>query len=137
MNMDRLEVTISQQDCDDGCRGTEHYCVVATAIMRLLPEANRIEVNINTIRFSMKDDKDKTVRYAYPTPPAVKVYIRAFDAGAKAKPMKFTLYRPQTAEKLPTPKGKAKTASFKPQGSAKTRRSIRVFGEKAFQSVDA
>ena len=135
MNMDQLEITVTQQDCDDGCRGNEHYCVVATAIGRLLRDANRIEININTIRFSMNDEYGKTIRYAYPTPPAVKVYIRDFDAGVEAKPIKFTLYKPQTAKKPPTPKGKAKTVSFKPQGAAKTHRSVRVFGEKSLQPV--
>lgn len=128
-----MEIEVTQQDCDDGCRGTERYCVVATAIARLKPDANRIEVNVNTIRFSIKEG-NKTLRLAYRTPAAVQSYIRAFDAGEVAKPMKFTLTKPQTAEKLPTPKLKAKTASFKPQASAKSRRSIRVFGEKAFSA---
>ena len=128
-----LEVEITEKDCADGVRNNERYCVVATAIMRLQPEATRIEVNINTIRFSMKVD-GKTFRLAYRTPPLVKEYIRAFDSGAEAQPMKFTLVAPQVAQKLPTPKGKAKIASFKPQASATERRSIRVFGEKAFEA---
>lgn len=127
----KLEVVITEKDCADGVRNNERLCVVSTAIARLQPEANRIETNVNTIRFSLKDGA-KTYRLAYPTPPVVRDYIRAFDDGAEAKPMEFVLDNPQVVEKLPSPKLKAKTPSFKPQASAKTRRSIRVFGEKAF-----
>lgn len=129
----QLELDITQKDCDEGCRGTERYCVIATAIERLVPDATRIEVNVNTVRFTIKED-GKTYRYAYPSPDAVRDYIKAFDAGAKAQSAKFVLDNPQIVEKAPTPKGRAVTPSFKPSSPAKTRRSVRVFGEKAWQS---
>lgn len=129
--IEELKVEVTQQDCDLGCRGTERYCVVSTAIGRLMPEANRIETNRNTIRYTVKIGS-KTYRVVFRTPAAVQIYLREFDAGADPRPMKFTLTNPQIAEKLPTPKGKAKTPSFKPQEAAQTRRSVRVFGEKAF-----
>lgn len=132
MDIVRMKVIISEQDCANGVRNNERFCVVATAIQRLQPEATRVEVNVNTIRFTMKVD-GKTLRFAYRTPAAVQVYLRTFDAGAEPKPMEFEMDNPQVAEKLPTPKLKAKTASFKPQASAVTHRSIRVFGEKAFE----
>lgn len=127
----RYEVTITEQDCADGVRNNERLCVVATAIARLLPDATRIEVNINTIRFSLTEG-GKTYRLAYPTPEPVKVYIRSFDAGAGARPMTFVLDNPQIVEKPPRPAGMARTVSLKPSAPAKTRRSVRVFGEKAF-----
>lgn len=132
----QFDIEITKEDCADGVSNNERLCVVATAIARLKPEANRIEVNVNTIRFSVKES-GKTLRFAYETPTIVRDYIRAFDSGREATPMTFTLRAPQIAEKLPTPKGKAKTPSFKPQASAKTRRSVRVFGEKAFRQVRA
>lgn len=130
----KYEVEVTAKDCAEGVRNNERFCVVATAIARLEPEANRIEANVNTIRFSVKD-RGKTFRLAYKTPTIVRDYIRAFDAGVEPTPMTFVLEHPQIAEKKPTPAGKAKTPSFKPQGSPKTRRSIRVFGEKAFQAT--
>lgn len=128
----KLDVTINEDDCREGCRGTERYCVVSTAIARLVPDANRIETNVHTIRFTLKGADGKTRRYVYRTPELVREYVIGFDAGQEAKPMHFVLDNPQIAEKTPTPRGKAKTPSFKAQASAKTRRSIRVFGEKAF-----
>lgn len=127
-----MVIVVSQEDCNDGVRNNERFCVVATAIARMEPEANRIEVNVNTIRFSLKEN-GKVFRLAYRTPAAVQVYLRSFDAGNEPKPMKIELDNPQIVEKSPTPRLKAKTPSFKPQAAAKTRRSIRVFGEKAFR----
>ncbi|MGH9086638.1 MAG: hypothetical protein ACRDYZ_00730 [Acidimicrobiales bacterium] len=129
----RLDVEVTEKDCAEGCRGNEHYCVVSTAIARLVPDANRVEVNVNTIRFSLKEN-GKTYRLAYRTPPPVRDYIKAFDAGHDPHPLTFVLDKPQMVEKAPAPRGKAKTPSFKPQASATTRRSVRVFGEKAFAS---
>lgn len=136
MSSPKMDVVITAKDCADGIRNSEYYCVVATAIQRLQPGANRVEVNVNTIRFSMRVD-GKTFRLVYRTPAVVADYVREFDKGQVAKPMNFTLDNPQVAEKLPTPKGKAKTPSFKPSESAKTRRSIRVAGEKTLQARSA
>jgi hypothetical protein len=94
----------------------------------------RPEVNVNTIRFTLKEE-GKSFRLVYPNPEVVQDYVRGFDAGKGAKPMQFTLSEPQITEKVPVPKGKAKTPSFKAQDAAKSRRSIRVFGEKSFQEV--
>lgn len=129
----KYEIIVTAEDCAEGVRNNERYCVVATAIARLEPDATRIEVNVNTIRFSLKDG-GKMYRLAYPTSPVVREYIKAFDAGVEAKPMKFTLDDPQIAEKRPEPRLRAKTPSFKPQESPKSRRSVRVFGEKSFAS---
>ena len=131
----KYEVEITARDCADGVRNNEHLCVVSTAIGRLQPNANRIESNVNTIRFSLTDDDGKMYRLVYPTPPVVQDYIRYFDAGKNAKPMRFTLDKPQIVEKVPPPKGKAITPSFKAQGAPTKRRSIRVFGEKTFQHL--
>lgn len=134
----KLNIEVTAEDCAEGCRCTEHYCVVATAIGRIIPAANRIEVNVNTIRFTLKQPKTgKTFRYVYRTPDAVRNYIRDFDAGQDARPMKFVLDQPEITE-LPPPKpGRAKTPSFKAKEPAKTRRSVRVFGERVWQRVDA
>lgn len=130
----KYDVVITEEDCSMGVRNNERLCVVSTAIARLQPEATRIETNINTIRFSLSED-GKTYRLAYRTPAVVQAYIRAFDDGAEAKPMKFVLDNPQVVEKVPAPKQRAKTPSFRPQEPAKTRRSVRVFGEKSFRAV--
>jgi len=133
VKLPELDVVCTDKDCEDGVRNTEALCVVSTAIARLLPEATRIETNRNTIRFTLPGENGKKYRVVYKTPEMVREYVRDFDAGKKPKPMKFKLLAPQITEKAPTPKLKAKTPSFKAQDPAKTRRSVRVFGEKAFQ----
>ena len=132
---DKITVELTAQNCADGVRNNEHLCVVSTALMRLIPDANWLETNINTIRFSFKHD-GKNYRVVFITPPEVQDYVRQFDAGAKAEPMTFTLENPNIAERVPKPKGAAKTPSFKPQGAPKTRRAIRVFGEKSWEIVE-
>lgn len=124
-------VVVTEKDCIEGCRGTERYCVVALAMMRLIPEATRIEINVDWIRFSVKEGT-RSLRCSYATPEAVRDYIRAYDAGAEPEPFEFDLDNPQVVEKAPRPKLQARTPSLRPQGAASTRRSVRVFGEKAF-----
>lgn len=132
----KYEVAVTHKDCVDGVRNNERLCVVATAIMRAQPEASRVEANVNTIRFSLKD-QGKTYRLVYATPEIVRDYIRSFDAGLEPKPMKFVLDSPQIAEKESKPPGTAVTPSFKASGPSKKRRSVRVFGEKTFQQAES
>ena len=130
----KLDIEVTDKELEEAAPGSEFYCAVATAIGRLVPEANRIEVNVHTIRFTLPRKGSETYsRFVYRSPPEVAEYVRLFDEGAKLKPMSFTLDKPQIAERTPAPSNRAKTPSFKPQSTAKTRRSVRVRGEKAFQ----
>jgi hypothetical protein len=131
----KIVVELTAQDCADAVRGDECFCVVATAMDRLIPSARRHEVTDQHIRFSITHE-GKTYRIHYSSPPEVVEYIRAFDAGEVVGAMTFTLENPTVVEKdKAKPKGAARTPS-KPSGKPQTRR-VRVFGAKTFQKVGA
>lgn len=61
-------------------------CVVATAIARAIPDASRIEVDVQTVRFTRGQE-----RFVYVTPYQVTGYVVAFDAGEEIHPFTFRL----------------------------------------------
>ena len=130
----KITVELTAQDCADGVRGEQCYCVVSTALMRLVPDATRPITNLDHVEFSIMYD-NKRYRIQFTSPPEVQEYIRAFDAGEVARPMTFTLQNPFIVEKESKSKKAARTPS-KPQGIPKTR-VTREFGAKTFQTVGA
>jgi len=88
-------VSVTQDDINEGVRDQSAHCIVATAIGRSIPEALRISVDVQTIRFTIGKE-----RLIYMTPREVGRYILAFDAGnfAAIKPMKIEIADPQVAE---------------------------------------
>ena len=129
-----ITIECTAQDCADGVRGTQCYCVVSTALARLIKGGRRWATNLDHISFSIKHD-GKVYRVQYDTPPEVREYIRAFDAGEIAKPFTFTLTDPVIVEKEVTSNKQAK-APQRPQGKPKTK-VARVFGAKTLIPVDA
>jgi hypothetical protein len=93
---------------------------VAQAIARTLPDATRIEVDTQTIRFSMNGQ-----RYAYLTPYQVTGYVIAFDAGEEIEPFKFQLREdkrvPIRTKGQNTAAGKARQKASRRRHTAKTR----------------
>ena len=65
---------------------TRTTCIVAQAIARQIPNARRIEVDIQTIRWS-----DENGRHVFLTPYAAAGYVVAFDAGEDLHPFRFQL----------------------------------------------
>jgi hypothetical protein len=86
----RFEVAVTQSDIDRALQSNSAKCVVAQAIARTLPDATRIEVDTQTIRFTLGAE-----RYAYLTPYSVTGYVIAFDAGDEIHPFRFRLYEEQ------------------------------------------
>ena len=130
----KITVELTAQDCADGVRGEQCYCVVSTALMRLVPDATRPITNLDHVEFSIMHD-NKRYRIQFTSPPEVQEYIRAFDAGEVARPMTFTLQNPFIVEKASESKKAARTPS-KPKGIPKTR-ITREFGAKTFTEVGA
>ena len=130
----KITVELTAQDCADGVRGEQCYCVVSTALARMIPAASMFVTNLDHIRFSTKHD-GKRYRVQFTSPPEVREYIRAFDAGEVAHPMTFTLENPDIVEKESKSKKAARTPS-KPQGIPKTR-VTREFGQKMLITVNA
>ena len=130
----KITVTLTAQDCADGVRGEQCYCVVSTALARIIPEASIFTTNLDHVKWSI-DHKGKRYRVQFTSPPEVQEYIRAFDAGEVAHAMTFTLENPFIVEREPKSKKAARTPS-KPKGIPKTR-VTREFGQKILKRVGA
>jgi hypothetical protein len=82
----RLTVQVTDKDIAEAKKSDSMQCVVARALARTFPEAQRIGVDVQSIRWS-----DSDTRHIYLTPYAVQGYIVAFDAGEEIQPFSFTL----------------------------------------------
>lgn len=80
------QIDVMQSDIDKADLKASSRCVVATAIARTYPDATRIEVDLQTIRFTRDGE-----RFVYVTPYAATGYIVAFDAGEDIHPFSFRL----------------------------------------------
>jgi hypothetical protein len=130
----KITVELTAQDCADGIRGEQCYCVISTALARMIPEASIFTTNLDHVEWSIDHDGTR-YRIQFTSPPEVQEYIRAFDAGEVAHPMTFTLENPFIVEKASKSKKAARTPS-KPKGIPKTR-ITREFGAKTFKKVGA
>lgn len=99
----RIQVT--EEDIRKAVVNSSMKCVVARAIARSVPDASRVDVDTQTIRWSTPDE-----RVVYLTPYSVQGYVIAFDAGEEIQPFTFVLDRRRRVpvqSKRKTPAGKA------------------------------
>jgi len=91
----RYSVTVTQDDINEGVRDSSAHCIVSTAIGRAIPDATRIITDVQSIRFTIGNE-----RLIYMTPREVGRYVLAFDDGnfAAIKPMKLELANPVVTE---------------------------------------
>ena len=82
----RIKVHVTENDIKWAVRDDSSRCMVARALAREVDDAQRIEVDTQTIRFSTNKG-----RFAYLTPLAVQRYVAAFDAGDPIDPFEFSL----------------------------------------------
>jgi hypothetical protein len=127
----RYEVEVTPLDCKLGVRANGYWCAVKTALERLIPDALFMQIYAGTIRFTLIENGIR-YRLVYPTPPVVGEYILAFDKGLEPTPMAFVLDDPQITELAPKPAGIATTPTFKVSKPASSKRTVRIFGERAF-----
>jgi hypothetical protein len=104
-------IKVTQTDIEKARRNDSYKCVVAQAIARQMPTAHHIEVDTQTIRFTIDDE-----RHIYLTPPAASGYVIAFDAGDEMWPFSFQLRErfpipTRRNRKVKTPEGKAADAA--------------------------
>ena len=85
----RWTMKVTQEDIDKAHINDSYKCVVAQAIARTIPDATKIEVDLQTIRFSRNGE-----RLTYLTPYTVAGYIVAFDGGDEIQPFDFHLRSP-------------------------------------------
>jgi hypothetical protein len=95
-------IEVTQDDIDRAHVKDSYRCVIATALARQIPEASRIEVDVQTIRFTRDGE-----RLIYLTPYTAAGYVVAFDAGDEIEPFSFTLRNPITGpRRKATPAGR-------------------------------
>ena len=82
------KVNVIEEDFDHGVPSDSNRCAVKRAVARDIPGATRVEVDLQTIRFSLDGE-----RHVFLTPWSVSDYVIAFDAGddEELHPFSFTL----------------------------------------------
>jgi hypothetical protein len=84
--MAQVRIQVTEADIKKAETKSSMRCVVAQAIARTVPDARRVDVDVQTVRWTRGDD-----RYVYLTPYSVQGYIIAFDAGDDIQPFTFAL----------------------------------------------
>jgi hypothetical protein len=79
-------IEVTQADIDQAMRKKSGKCVLATAVARSIEGARRVDVDLQTIRFTVDGE-----RRVYLTPPGASGYVIAFDAGDPIHPFGFRL----------------------------------------------
>jgi len=82
----QFDIEVTEGDIEVAHVGDSFNCVVAEAIKRQIPEARKIEVDLQTIRWS-----DDNGRHVFLTPFEAQGYVVAFDAGDEMHPFWFRL----------------------------------------------
>jgi len=113
MHYSRIPIDVTEVDIDKGTKRQSSKCVVALAVARAVKEANRIDVDMQTVRFSVGEQ-----RYVYLTPWRVQDYIVGFDAGDEIEPFRFQLRDPQITQRTGSPQ----EAELDLEGKPKRRR---------------
>jgi hypothetical protein len=85
----RITIEVTERDIERAHKNDSYRCIVAQAIARTVPDAARIEVDTQAIRFTTEGE-----RRVYLTPYAVQGYVIAFDAGEPIEPFSFQLRNP-------------------------------------------
>jgi hypothetical protein len=82
----RITIEVTPHDIARSKRGDSYNCILAHAIARIIPDATRIGVDTQAIRFTHAGK-----RFTYLTPPVAAGYVAAFDAGDAMYPFRFRL----------------------------------------------
>lgn len=99
----RYTINVTDDDIARAQHNNSYKCVVAQAIARYIPDATRVEVDTQCIRFT----RPSIGRLTYLTPYLVQGYVIAFDAGEEIHPIKFQLQHPvRIKQRLATEEGK-------------------------------
>lgn len=127
MTKQQTHINVTQDDIDKADVKNSSRCVVARAVARTIPDATRISVDVQSIRFTSGGE-----RRIFLTPYAVAGYVVAFDAGEPIHPFTFRLRNDQEMKvrrSVRTPAGKAKATAA--QGVRNAKRNHAAAAEKA------
>lgn len=90
----RVTVEVTEEDIARAKQNDSYNCVVAQAIARTVPTSTSIDVDTQSIRFTVDGE-----RRIYMTPYAVQGYVIAFDAGDAIEPFSFQIRDPKRTKK--------------------------------------
>lgn len=86
MSAPRVKLNVTQEIIDEAVQANSSHCVYAEAIKAAVPGAKRIAVDIQTMRFTLGDE-----RLIYLTPRTAQEDIVNFDQGEKPPPRSLEL----------------------------------------------
>lgn len=96
-----VKLEITEELIADAIPRDSSHCLWAEAVKAAYPDAQRIAVDIQTIRFT---DPKKALRYTYLTPRTAQIALVQFDQGIRPEPHSVQLRRGQvtrSAQKTP------------------------------------
>src|SRR3954466_15806044 len=99
----RKTIKITQELIDNGIKSDSSACMVAEAIKIEFPSAEKVSVDIQTIRLTIG-----FTRYVFLTPKSVQLHIKLWDMGEPPPPFSFQLNN--YSFKLPSKKGQKRSA---------------------------
>lgn len=84
----RVKVVVTEKIINTAVTGNSSHCMIADALRVAYPQATRVSVDIQTIRFT---DPVRRQRFVYLTPRNAQLAILAFDEGRKPNAFQLTL----------------------------------------------
>lgn len=108
----RLNLKITEEIIAESCRADSSHCMIAEALKVAVPDAQRVTVDLQTIRYT--DSKTKQ-RYVYLTPRRGQEALVSFDQGETVEP--FGLYL-STAAQITTAKARGTGKIKRPNGGS-------------------
>ena len=83
-----MKISINKQHIDEAVRRDSHHCMIADALKEAIPEAQYILVDVQSIRYSKKNEQK---RYCHLTPLTAQRALVKWDRGKPVKPFSFQL----------------------------------------------
>lgn len=84
----RFTLKVDAETIAESCERDSSHCMIAESVRVSFPNAKRISVDLQTIRFS---DADKGLRYTYLTPRTAQIALIDFDQGRPPEPFEVRL----------------------------------------------
>jgi hypothetical protein len=127
------KIFVKKEHVENAIKRSSQHCMIADAIQQQIPDAKYILVDLQSIRFTLKDKKK---RYTFLTPPVCQEKIIQFDRGEKPCGFIFTLHHPTRIKKMNTnrtggPKRKSRKGPQRPKRDKL--RVVREFGVRMYR----
>jgi hypothetical protein len=128
-----IRIHVDDEHIANAQRKNSHRCMIADALKTAIPEAKFISVDLQSIRFSLLEEK---TRYFYFTPTLAQHAILQYDKGKKLRGFDFTMREGIRKRILPPKADKTKRRHDVNKGVRKhIVRKEREFGIRMFEKV--